>query len=340
MAHVEEAISEFRPCVSHEGYEVDESGVVRNRESGRTLQHFLLGGYPAVTLKVGVRTYRPTAVHRLVAKTWLLPDPDPARTIVNHKDLNKLNCRASNLEWVTQKENVVHALRRFSPEGQQQRGKAIESIDAEGNIKQYISVSEAARANGISASTLTSAINHGTTMCKNLWWRTIELTELPQEEWQRLRECDGHVFKYKYHVSNLGRLMGPKGFTKPATGTNGYLYCSLVGQDGSKKHALHRLVATAFLGPAPGPNDVPNHIDEDKTNNVAANLCWVTRTENSTSALGRSVVQKTLDAEFVARFSSVTLAAKAVDRTSSALCSAIRRGGTCGGCCWSYEEPA
>jgi len=51
----------------------------------------------------------PTYVHRIVAECFV-PRP-PGATEVNHKDGNKLNNRASNLEWVTHLENVRHAYR-------------------------------------------------------------------------------------------------------------------------------------------------------------------------------------------------------------------------------------
>jgi len=47
-------------------------------------------------------------VHRLVAEAFL--QEDPIKTIVNHKDRNRSNNHASNLEWCTQKENVMHSL--------------------------------------------------------------------------------------------------------------------------------------------------------------------------------------------------------------------------------------
>ena len=46
-------------------------------------------------------------LHRLIAQTFL---PNPSNLPeVNHKDGNKTNCAADNLEWVTSKENKRHA---------------------------------------------------------------------------------------------------------------------------------------------------------------------------------------------------------------------------------------
>jgi len=58
----------------------------------------------------------PKYIHKLVAITWIGEAPGPVGTkrgyyCINHKDGNKLNNHANNLEWVTNEENLSHAWR-------------------------------------------------------------------------------------------------------------------------------------------------------------------------------------------------------------------------------------
>lgn len=76
-------------------------------------------GYMYVTLvtkevdvngvKMVLPCYQGISVHRLVALTWL-PIEDSSNMWVNHKDGNKLNNHADNLEWTTISQNIQHAV--------------------------------------------------------------------------------------------------------------------------------------------------------------------------------------------------------------------------------------
>lgn len=63
------------------------------------------------------------------------------------------------------------------------------------------------------------------------------------------------------------------------TGTVDYLYVKLFMKDKQTSHAVHRLVALAFI---PNPHNKPmvNHIDGTKHHNRVENLEWVTCSEN------------------------------------------------------------
>ena len=117
---------EWRPALTRCGrFEVSRDGRVRNRFNQKELTLTLLNGYPGFatrkTRKGRAYAYK---AHRLVAFAFLGPKPSP-RHVVNHKDGDKLNNHADNLEWVTPAQNVRHAFRLGLQEplrGEAQRG--------------------------------------------------------------------------------------------------------------------------------------------------------------------------------------------------------------------------
>lgn len=120
------------------------------------------------------------------------------------------------------------------------------------------------------------------------------------ERWKEVTWLDGYkgvlsvsdkarVRRQSYEYECLGRWGEVHKTTKPDKILSSYVekngYATVAVQiDGSrKKFQLHYLVARAF-SPGYAPGLCVNHIDGVKTNNLPANLEWVTRARNSEHA--------------------------------------------------------
>ena len=107
-----------------------------------------------------------------------------------------------------------------------------------------------------------------------------KIADLPGEEW---RQIDG--YKGKYLVSNQGRIKSLKHrderILTAFANNKGYLRVSLC-QNGQAKHFLvSRLVASAFCeNDNPATKRTIDHIDGNKKNNAASNLCWCSLKDN------------------------------------------------------------
>lgn len=88
-------------------YKVTDLGTVISSKTGQKIFQATHMGYKRVSLYKDGKEFR-IFVHRIVA-TSFIENLDNKRC-VNHKDLDRINNKLSNLEWCTHKENTHHAI--------------------------------------------------------------------------------------------------------------------------------------------------------------------------------------------------------------------------------------
>lgn len=98
----------YRVIAANPDYMVSNMGNIARADSGTTLcTKMSKAGY----LEIGLRRNKRTKwhlIHRLVAEAFC-EKPTEKHVEVNHKDGDKANNRAENLEWVTHNQNLRHA---------------------------------------------------------------------------------------------------------------------------------------------------------------------------------------------------------------------------------------
>lgn len=105
-----------------------------------------------------------------------------------------------------------------------------------------------------------------------------------KEEWKEVLGYD-----HLYEISNMGRVrtryVKGKGYMKdyiflePLDNGNGYLRFNWKINGRQRTVYLHKLVAELFVDNPRHLTEI-NHLDENKYNNCANNLCWCTHKEN------------------------------------------------------------
>lgn len=92
-----------------DNYYASDYGEIKNIKTGRILKQQISNkGYAKTNIIINGKI-KTIFIHKVVAELFI---PNPLNLpYVNHKDGNKLNNTANNLEWVTRSENDLHAFR-------------------------------------------------------------------------------------------------------------------------------------------------------------------------------------------------------------------------------------
>ena len=112
---------------------------------------------------------------------------------------------------------------------------------------------------------------------------------MPEEEWRQIRGYEGF-----YEVSNMGRVRSVDRIFHPGrvlkSIINMYGYPTVGLSAGRLKFfKVHRLVAQAFI-PNPGNKPQVNHKNGIKTDDMADNLEWNTKSENIRHAFATNLI--------------------------------------------------
>lgn len=135
---------QYKEIVGFSNYLLYVDGRVFNKNSGTFVDVDTRRRYPTVNITSDAGKATKKILHRLVAEHFL-PAPECTGMVVNHKDGNRQNAHANNLEWITHSENTQHA----HDTGLAKRAKKTTVLWPDGRSEEFASIRLAAEAAGI-----------------------------------------------------------------------------------------------------------------------------------------------------------------------------------------------
>lgn len=264
-------------------YDISNLGNWRNSKTKQVLKPSKAGKYLVLHVSKPGYKLQKYMVHRCVACAFVEdPDNDPDKDIVNHINGNKMDNRASNLDWCTASQNSVHAREVLK---QRKTTKKIIRIDSEGNEIEYEGIAIAAKKNNIRRQYITECARGKREQILGFKWRySNDLHNSHSVDLSTMK----HLNDYKdfsgfvgYYINKEGQIYGTnKSQFLTHNMSDGYPKVMLYKKGKPYSYYVHVLVAKIFI-PNPDNKKVVDHIDNIKTNCHIDNLRWVTHSENS-----------------------------------------------------------
>lgn len=254
----------FKPIPNFERYYISKNGQIFSNHKHKMLKPTIKNGYQTIGLsKDNVVKY--ISVSRLVAMTYI-PNPNKY-PIVNHINENKLDNRVQNLEWCTQKHNVLHSqksqnchkrtVRKFS------KNKILLEI--------YPSVKEAAKSVKLTSDSIVKVCRKKNKTAGGFYWEYAENYKC-NIEIDNFTTINGFE---NYLISKNGEIFSKKRkkMLKHCLNHNGQHYVTLCKSGKKKNIYVQQLVAKTYLKNIDNKMHV-RHKDGDKNNNNYKNLEW------------------------------------------------------------------
>ncbi len=283
-------------------YCISNHGRVYNIKSKQFRKASIKNQYVRINLRLNYKK-KDIAVHRLVAIYFI--DNLNNKKQVNHKDGNKINNHYSNLEWMTQSENVKHGidtgLTKISV-------KPVLQFDKNMNmIEEYKSSKEVSLKIKCSQDSLQKICSSNELkLYYGFYWGYKYENYIPKP-FKIIKKIPD--FK-NYSITEYGDIYSDftKRFIKP---NNNFEYNKISIFD--KSYFIHRLVALTFHLESYKPNYIVNHKDGNKHNNHYLNLEWVTHSENIKHAIennlimnnGKKIIQFDLTGKYISSYKSL-----------------------------------
>ena len=153
-----------------DNYSVSNKGRIKNKNNLVLKCHSDKRGYVYASLNGKLKS-----VHRIVAQAFI--DRIDDNKVINHKDGNKSNNEVSNLEIVSQSDNIQHAYDIGLSYKQNKR--SVYQVDFQGNIVEtYDSLTSAESKTGVNRGSIYNAIESGCTSQGYRWFETLEDIEM------------------------------------------------------------------------------------------------------------------------------------------------------------------